>query len=81
MKSIFIGTRIEAFKILEKHSLLQYVITDKFLEKTNSRGIMTRPIWRLINKLPMFKKAYCGDLKNSHWLEERIVNILSSVKL
>jgi perosamine synthetase len=54
---------------------------DQFLEKTNSRGIMTRPIWRLMNKLPMFKAAYCGDLKNSHWLEERIVNIPSSVKL
>ena len=54
---------------------------DQFLKKTNARGIMTRPIWRLMNKLPMFKAAYCGDLKNSHWLEERIVNIPSSVKL
>jgi perosamine synthetase len=54
---------------------------DQFLEKTNSRGIMTRPIWKLMHKLPMFKASHCGDLKNSHWLEERIVNIPSSAKL
>jgi perosamine synthetase len=52
-----------------------------FLDKTNSQGIMTRPIWTLMNKLPMFEHAQCGDLKNSEWLEERIVNIPSSVIL
>jgi len=50
-----------------------------FLDETNSQGVMTRPIWTLMNKLPMFKKAQCGDLANSEWLEERIVNIPSSV--
>jgi len=42
---------------------------------------MTRPIWTLMNKLPMFKEAQCGDLTNSEWLEERVVNIPSSVVL
>jgi len=42
---------------------------------------MTRPIWTLMNKLPMFKEAQCGDLTNAEWLEERIVNIPSSVIL
>ena len=42
---------------------------------------MTRPIWTLMNKLPMFKDAQCGYLKNSYWLEERIVNIPSSVRV
>ena len=51
---------------------------DKFLEQTNSKGIMTRPIWRLMNKLPMFKDAQSYDLKNSNWLYERVVNIPSS---
>ena len=54
---------------------------DKFLNETNSQGVMTRPIWTLMNKLPMFEHAQCGDLKNSEWLEERIVNIPSSVIL
>ena len=50
-----------------------------FLKETNSQGVMTRPIWTLMNKLPMFKEALCGNLTNAEWLEERIVNIPSSV--
>jgi len=52
---------------------------DIFLNESNSQGVMTRPIWTLMNKLPMFKDAQCGDLTNSEWLEERVVNIPSSV--
>jgi len=52
---------------------------DDFLDETNSRGIMTRPIWTLMNKLPMYEHAQCGDLKNAEWLEQRLVNIPSSV--
>jgi perosamine synthetase len=54
---------------------------DEFLDETNSSGIMTRPIWTLMNKLPMFECAQCGNLKNSEWLEDRVVNIPSSVIL
>ena len=56
-------------------------IRDQFLKLTNSNGIMTRPPWILINKLPMFKNAQCDNLKNSKWLSERVVNIPSSVTL
>jgi len=51
---------------------------DQFLQKTNSKGVITRPIWTLMNQLPMFKDAQCADLKNSEWLDERVVNIPSS---
>ena len=54
---------------------------DLFLETTNSQGIMTRPIWTLMHKLPMFKNAQCGELTNAEWLEQRVVNIPSSVIL
>ncbi len=54
---------------------------DEFLDETNSNNIMTRPIWTLMNKLPMFEDAECGDLLNAEWLEERVVNIPSSVIL
>ena len=54
---------------------------DEFLNETNSNGVITRPIWTLMNKLPMFEHAQCGDLKNSEWLEDRVVNIPSSVIL
>jgi perosamine synthetase len=50
-----------------------------FLDETNSQGVMARPIWTLMNKLPMFKDAQCGDLINAEWLEDRVVNIPSSV--
>ena len=51
---------------------------DLFLEETNSKGVMTRPIWTLMSKLKMFKNAQCGNLINSEWLECRVVNIPSS---
>ncbi len=54
---------------------------DEFLDETNSSGIMTRPIWTLMNKLPMFEFAQCGNLTNSEWLEEHVVKIPSSVIL
>ena len=54
---------------------------DKFLDGTNSKGIMTRPVWTLMNKLPMFKDVQCNDLKNSNWLAERVANIPSSPTL
>ena len=52
---------------------------DEFLKKTNENGIMTRPIWRLMNKLEMYKNAQCANLDNALWLESRVVNISSSV--
>jgi len=52
---------------------------DLFLEETNSKDVMTRPIWALMNKLEMFRNSQHGDLKNSEWLEQRVVNIPSSV--
>ena len=52
---------------------------DLFLEETNSKGVMTRPIWTLMNKLTMFQNAQCGELTNAEWLERRVVNIPSSV--
>jgi perosamine synthetase len=52
---------------------------DEFLNETNLQNVMTRPIWILMNKLPMFEYTQCGDLKNSEWLEDRVVNMPSSV--
>lgn len=52
---------------------------DAFLEHTTSRGIMTRPVWRLMTALNMFKDCENDSLANSHWLAQRLVNIPSSV--
>ena len=52
-----------------------------FLQYTNDHGIMTRPAWQLMNRLEMFKGCETDGLKHTQWLEERIVNIPSSVRL
>ena len=51
-----------------------------FLQYTNDNGIMTRPIWELMNKLPMFKNCQTDGLENSEWLADRVVNIPSSMR-
>ena len=53
---------------------------DSFLNFTNKNGVMTRPIWTLIYKLGMYKDCFKDSQRNSKFLEERIVNIPSSVK-
>jgi len=52
---------------------------DNFLTFTNDNGVMTRPIWQLMNKLPMFKDCQQGNLSNAEWFADRVVNIPSGV--
>jgi aminotransferase in exopolysaccharide biosynthesis len=52
-----------------------------FLEFMNSNGIMSRPVWELMHRLPMFKNEPKGELLNSEWVADRLVNIPSSVRL
>lgn len=54
---------------------------DEFLNFTNKNGVMTRPIWKLMNELEMFKACQSSDLTNARYLEERVVNIPSSVRI
>ncbi|RBQ30137.1 LegC family aminotransferase [Aliarcobacter vitoriensis] len=54
---------------------------DEFLEFSNKNKVMTRPIWKLMNELEMYKNCQKDDLKNAKYLEERVVNIPSSVIL
>ncbi|WP_193114744.1 LegC family aminotransferase [Sulfurimonas marina] len=54
---------------------------DSFLEFTNNNSVMTRPIWKLMNELQMFQSCQTDGLKNAKFLEERIVNIPSSVRI
>jgi len=53
---------------------------DNFLKNTNEQGIMTRPIWTLMYRLPMYKSCQRDLQHNAEFLEERIVNIPSSVR-
>ncbi|KWW31917.1 MAG: putative aminotransferase [bacterium P3] len=53
----------------------------QFLQETNDNGVMTRPIWELMNRLPMFEKCEHDSLANTVWFADRVVNIPSSVRL
>jgi perosamine synthetase len=54
---------------------------DSFLEYSIASGVMTRPIWRLLNTLPMYENCQTTDLENANYLADRIVNLPSSVRL
>ncbi len=51
-----------------------------FLQYTNDHGVMTRPIWELMNRLPMFEHCENDGLRNTIWFADRVVNIPSSVR-
>jgi perosamine synthetase len=53
---------------------------DLFLKETNKNNVMTRPIWQLMFRLPMYQNCQRDQQKNAIFLEERIVNIPSSVR-
>lgn len=51
-----------------------------FLKETNENKVMTRPIWQLMFRLPMYSNCQTDEQVNAKFLEERIVNIPSSVR-
>lgn len=48
------------------------------LVATNEAGLMTRPIWELMNRLPMYANAPRAPLPVAESLEKRVINIPSS---
>ena len=52
---------------------------DAVLKATNDGGVMTRPIWTLMTRLPMYAACDRGPIPMSEWLEDRVVNIPSGV--
>jgi len=53
---------------------------DAMLAETNAAGVMTRPIWALMTRLPMYADALHGSLAASEWLAARVVNIPSGIR-
>ena len=54
---------------------------DSILEATNDVGLMTRPAWTLMHRLPAFMHAARMPLPVAESLSDRIVNIPSSAQL
>ncbi|WP_016778729.1 LegC family aminotransferase [Anaerophaga thermohalophila] len=84
----FFSTLTSTFVTEPSHSTSNYWLNaillnnkeerDQFLEQTNNAGVMTRSVWELMNRLPMFQDAQCGDISNAEWIADRLVNIPSS---
>ena len=53
---------------------------ESFLKETNENKVMTRPIWQLIFKSPIYSSFQRDSQENAIYLEDRIVNIPSSVR-
>lgn len=51
---------------------------DAVLAATNEASLMTRPIWQLMNRLPMYANAHSAPLPVAESLEKRVINIPSS---
>ncbi|RJR32850.1 MAG: LegC family aminotransferase [Desulfobacteraceae bacterium] len=54
---------------------------DEFLRYASDNSVQARPVWRLMSHLPMFKECQTTGLHNAEWLEERVINLPSSVRL
>ena len=86
-EDFFNGTAIQFFKepdYAKSNYWLNSIICpsekfrDHLLSETNALGVMTRPIWKLLHRLPMFAGAMRDDLSISKRIEARLVNLPSS---
>ena len=56
-------------------------LRDEILTVTNDAGLMTRPVWRLMHRLPMYVDNPRMDLSVAESLEARLINMPSSARL
>jgi aminotransferase in exopolysaccharide biosynthesis len=54
---------------------------DAVLQATNDVGLMTRPVWTLMHRMPQFEDCPRADLPVSESVERRLINIPSSAQL
>lgn len=52
-----------------------------FLETTNKAKVMTRPSWKLLNQMNIYRECQTDSLINARWFEDRLVNLPSSVRI
>ena len=62
-----------------KHSTLK--IRNKIIRDLNNKKIAARPVWKLMKKINYLSKYPSMNLKNSNFLEKRLINIPSSPNL
>jgi perosamine synthetase len=75
------GTRsnhwLNAFALDEPDELLR----DELLDALNAEGLMSRPVWTLMHKLPMYASCPRMDLSTALDIEASLINVPSSARL
>jgi perosamine synthetase len=56
-------------------------LRDSLLAALNDTGYMSRPVWTLMHRLPMYRDCPRMDLSVAEYLEAAVVNLPSSAKL
>ena len=56
-------------------------LRNKIVKEINKKKISVRPVWKLMNKINYLSKFPSMDLKNSSYLEKRLINLPSSSNL
>ena len=54
---------------------------EELLKFTHGNGILIRPAWVLLHRLPMYSQAPRADLTTAEDLESRLINLPSSAFL
>jgi aminotransferase in exopolysaccharide biosynthesis len=54
---------------------------EQFLAYSRGKGVQTRPVWTLMSNLPMYRHCQSTSLETAQWIEDRLVNIPSSVRI
>ncbi len=54
---------------------------DAILTATNDAGLMTRPLWTLMHRLPHYRECPAMDVPVAESLERRLINLPSSAQL
>jgi aminotransferase in exopolysaccharide biosynthesis len=52
---------------------------NRFLKFSHENGVLSRPAWRLINRLKMYNKSRVTNIHNAEWIADRLVNLPSSI--
>ena len=57
------------------------LLRDEILNNAHQLKIFLRPSWILLNELPMYKNAFCGDITEAKNQSNRLINLPSSPHL
>ncbi len=70
-----------ALRFINEKSELNNKCINSLLRESHAKGILLRPLWRLLHTLPMYSDNPRGNLSIAEFEEKRILNLPSSPQL